>query len=225
LKKVSYTPHLSAIGHYITNPFYLIYFSPIYNSRQSSTLPGQLFQFLPELRFGRGTNHLIHQLTIVKKEKSGDPADLVMTGRSRMQGSIQGGNMDPAQVFPAQPVNQRGQGLTGATGRRVKVNHHRQGGPAEKALELMVRQFNGLGISPKIKRGPAFTTLGTQMLAIGRDSVLAGAGWAGNDKGIHGSVPHARDFQKRSIDDMRKNASLRGPCQGVTVKQHSINRY
>jgi hypothetical protein len=34
-----------------------------------------------------------------------------------------------------------------------------------------------------------------QMLPVGRDSVLAGARWAGDDKSIHDFVPHARDFR------------------------------
>jgi hypothetical protein len=104
--------------------------------------------------------------------------------------------MDPAQIFPVQPVNQRGKGLTGTAGRGIKVNHHRQVGPAEKILKFMIRQFNGLSISPKIKRVPAFTAFRAQMLSICRNSVLTGAGWAGNNKGIHDSVPHARDFRK-----------------------------
>ena len=138
---------------------------------------------------------MINHLAILKKEKRWHPPDLVVAGRTRMAGSIQGGDMDPAQVFPVKAVNQWGQGLTGTAGRRVEVNHHRQGGLAEKFLKFMIRQFDGLGISPKVKRGPAFTTLGTQMLPISRNSVLSGAGWAGDEKGIHDSVPHTGDFQ------------------------------
>ncbi len=139
-----------------------------------------------------------------------------------MPGRVKGRDMDPAQVFPVQPVNQRGQGLTGAASRGVKVNHHRQGGPADKILEFMIRQFDGLGISPKIQRGPAFTALGTQMLAIGWNSVLTGAGWAGDDKGIHSFVPHARDFQNGDNDDVRKNVSLCGLCQGAHYEKATL---
>jgi len=163
---------------------------------ESSAISGQLIQLLPELWFGGSAHHLINHLAIPKKEKSGHPPDLVVAGRTRMPGSVKGRNMDPAQVFPVKPVNQRGQGLAGTAGRGVKVNHHRQGGPAEKILEFMIRQFDGLGISPKIQRGPAFTALGMQVLSIGGNPVLTGAGWAGDDKGIHGSVPHARGFSE-----------------------------
>jgi hypothetical protein len=120
----------------------------IHNSQESSTISGQLFHLLPELWFGGSAHHLVNQLAILKKEKSGHPPDLVVAGSSRMQGGVQGGDMDPAQVFPVKPVNQRGQGLTGTAGRRVEVNHHRQGGLPEKFLKLMIRQFDGLGISP-----------------------------------------------------------------------------
>jgi hypothetical protein len=139
---------------------------------------------------------LINQFAILKKEKSGHTPDLVVACRTRMKGGVKGSDMDPAQVFPVKPVNQRGQGLAGTAGRRVKVNHHRQSDPAKKILKFMIRQFDGLGIFPKIKRSPAFTALGAQMLSIGRNSVLTGAGWAGDDKGIHDSVPHVRDFTK-----------------------------
>ncbi len=140
----------------------------------------------------------------MKKEKCRHPPDLVVASRPRMQGSVQGSDMDPAQIFPIEPVNQRGQGLTGTAGWGIKVNHHRQGGPAEKVLEVIIRQFDGLGLFPKIKSGPAFTALGVQMLSIGRNSILTGAGWAVDDKGIHDSVPHARDFQKEYNNDRRK---------------------
>lgn len=80
-------------------------------------ISGQLFQFLPELRFGGSAHHLINHLAILKKEKSGYPPDLVVASRTRMKGSVKGSDMDPAQVFPAQPMNQRGQGLAGTAGR------------------------------------------------------------------------------------------------------------
>jgi hypothetical protein len=43
-----------------------------------------------------------------------------------------------------------------------------------------------------------------QMLSISRNPVLTGAGWAGDDKGIHDSIPHARDSQYEYNNDVRK---------------------
>jgi hypothetical protein len=191
---------------------------------ESSAIHSQLFQLLPELWFGGSANHLINHLAVPKKEKGGYSPDLVVAGRTRMKGSVKGRDMDPAQVFPVKPLNQRGQRLTGAAGRGVKVNHHRQGGPADKILKFMIRQFDGQGLFPKIKRGSAFAALGPQMLSVGGNSVFTGAGWAGDDKGIHDFVPQARDFQKGCYNDVRKNVSLRGPCQGAKGGQYSINR-
>jgi hypothetical protein len=169
------------------------------NSLESSAMHRQLFQLLPELWFGGSANHLINHLAVLKEEKGGHPPDLVVAGRTRMKRSVQGRDMDPAQVFPIKLLNQRGQRLTGAAGRGVEVNHHRQGGPADKILKFMIRQFDGLGLFPKIKMGPAFTALGSQMLSVGRNSVFTGAGWAGDDKGIHDFVASGKGFSEGGL--------------------------
>lgn len=176
-------------------------------------LSGQLLQLLPELWLRRGAHHLINQLAVLKKEKSGHTPDLVMASCTGMKGGVQGGYLDSAQVFPVKPVNQGSQGLAWAAGRRIEVNHYRQGGTLEKILEFMIRQFDGLGFVPKLQRSSAFTAFGTQMLAIGRNTVLTGAGWTGDDKGIHDSVPLVKEF-RRAADSARKNVSLDDPCQG-----------
>jgi hypothetical protein len=179
---------------------------------------GQLLQLLAELYFRGSADHLINHLTIAKEEKGGHTPDLVMAGRSRMLGGVQGRDMDPAQVFPIKPVNDRGQGLAGTAGRGVKVNHHRQDGPAKKILEFMIRQFNGLGRFSKIKSDPAFTALGMQMLFVGGNSVFTGAGWAGGDKGIHGSIPQTRGQKGRY------NAGIHSGIQDTLKAPPSQNR-
>jgi len=186
-------------------------------------LSGQLLQLLPELWFGGGAHHLINHLAILKKEKSRHAPDLVVAGRTRMKSGVQGGYLDPAQVFPVKPVNQGSQGLAWAAGRGIEVNHYRQGGTLEKILEFMIRQFDGLGFVPKLQRSSAFTAFGTQMLTIGRNPVFTGAGWAGDDKGIHDSVPLVKEF-RRAADSARKNVSLGDPCQGAEFGQSSRNR-
>jgi hypothetical protein len=142
---------------------------------KSCSSSGQLFQLLAELYFRRSADHLINHLAIAKEEKGGHPPDLVVAGRSRMLGGVQGCDMDPAQVFPVKPVNDGGQGLAGTAGRGIKVNHHRQDGPAKKSLKFMIGQFDGLGRLPKIQSDPAFTALGTKMLFVSGNSVLTGA--------------------------------------------------
>lgn len=178
---------------------------------------------MSELWFWGGAHHLINQLAILKKEKSRHAPDLVVAGRTRMKGGVQGGCLDPAQVFPVKPVNQGGQGLARTAGRGVEINHNRQLGLADKGLEFIIRQFDGLGLVPKLQRSSAFTALGMQMLTIGRNPVLTGAGWTGDDKGIHDSVPLVKEF-RRAADSARNNGSLGDLCQGGKVGQSSGNR-
>lgn len=86
----------------------------------------QLFQFLTELGLGRCAHNLINKLPTLKKKQRGHTPYPVMTGSTRMQGGVEDGDLDPAQIFTAETMHQRGQGLAGAAGGGVKINHHRQ---------------------------------------------------------------------------------------------------
>lgn len=143
--------------------------------------PDQLLDALGQVSLRYRADKLIDDLAMPEKEEGRHPSDLEAVGGQGISAGIDFCHLELAGKLGSQAGDHRSEHLAWSAGRRIEINHYRQGSGADIGTEIRIGKFH----RPHGKGGSAAAAAGTEMLPVRENFISGAAGGAALDSLIH----------------------------------------